>query len=510
MKLQPLDAPEGRYTRLGPADECGHSDELLCELAERMKDSPERRRGRQRTPAMKAGYVYFGQFIDHDLTRDHHTVEETTSAVEQTSNFRTPRLDLDQLYGKDPSRAPHLFDDGRFRLGKTTAATTKRPGPAPAIGLDDLPRTADGTAIISDDRDDENLLVAQVHVVFAKLHNRFMTLLEENPHLSPGGADLFDRARRLVTWHYQWLVLHDFLPQIVQHNALREIRESGFRFYKRALRPQDAPMALPVEFTVAAFRFGHSMVQDAYILNRWRTIKTHALITMTKRGGGIGVQPDPVPDGPPTVPADFVVDWDSFFGGAFPGQLNRGKQIDTFINEALYELPPQAVAIFRIQLSRHPALANALKGHRLLLPALTLLRGSKMRLATGEAFARAFGYEPLPASAIAATDADAAFFDGPAMRGRTPLWYYILREAAVENALEPEVSVGSPLRIQKLGTIGSRLVAEVLLQVLHADADSILNGGRAWKPPALIFGSTQRPRALVSMPRIVEFIGSRT
>ena len=507
MQLQPLDEAEGRYTRLAAADDSGHSDELLCELAERMRDSPARRRGRERIPAMKAGYVYLGQFIDHDLTRDQTTLDETTSAVEQTCNFRTPRLDLDHLYGKEPSRVPHLYRDGRFLLGKTTPGAQERTGPKPTVGFDDLPRTSDGMAIIIDDRDDENLLVAQVHVLFAKLHNRFMALLEENPHLLPGGENLFEQARRLVTWHYQWLVLHDFLPQIVQQAALRQVRSEDFRFYQRTLSPADGPMQLPVEFTVAAFRFGHSMVQDAYILNRWRRVKTHALITITKRGGGIGLQPDPVPDGPPALPADFVVDWESFFGGAFPGQLNRGNQIDTVINEALYELPPQAVAIFRIQLSRHPALANALTGQRFMLPALTLLRGSKMRLATGEAFASEFGYGPLPESKIAANPDDAAFFGQSGMRGRTPLWYYILREAAVENALEPEASFGSPMRIQKLCSIGSRLVAEVLLQVLHADADSILNAGRDWKPPALIFGNTRQPRTLASMGRVAEFIG---
>lgn len=508
MESQPLDEAEGRYTRLAPADETGHSDELLCELAERMKDSPERREGRQRIPAMKAGYVYLGQFIDHDLTRDQTTLDETTAAIEQTCNFRTPRLDLDQLYGKDPSRVPHLYEDGRFLLGETTPAAQPRPGPQPTVSFEDLPRTSDGTAIIIDDRDDENLMVAQVHVAFAKLHNRFMALLEQNPNLSPGGADLFQQARRLVTWHYQWLVLHDFLPQIVQHAALRDIRSHGFRFYKRALTQADAPIALPVEFTVAGFRFGHSMVQDAYILNRWRTVKTHALITMTKRGGGIGAQPDPVADEPSALPADHVVDWDLFFIGSIPGQLNRGNQIDTIINEALYELPPQTVAVFHAQLSRNPGLANALKGHRLVLPALTLLRGSKTRLATGEAFARTFGYEPLPATVIPAKADEARFFDHPELRGRTPLWYYLLREAAVESVLEPELPVGSSLRIQKLGTIGSRLVAEVLQQVLNADADSIVNAGRDWRPPELIFGSSRRTRALTSMARVAEFIGS--
>jgi hypothetical protein len=142
------------------------------------------------------------------------------------------------------------------------------------------------------------------------------------------------------------------------------------------------------------------------------------------------------------LPADYVLDWDSFFIGAFPGQLNRGNQIDTIINEALYELPPQAVAVFRAQLSRNPGLANALKGHRLLLPALTLLRGSKTRLATGQAFARAFGYEPLPASVIPANAEEAGFFAQPELRGRTPLWYYLLREAAVEKVVEPEHPVG--------------------------------------------------------------------
>ncbi len=507
MNSPPEDIPEAYYGRLCPADERGHDEAKLCDLAERMKDSSARRRGSERLAAMRSGYVYLGQFLGHDLTHDRSSVANATAGVDKTPNYRTPRLDLDHLYGKDPSAVPHFYHNGRFKLGHTTAVVLPN-GEERRSCDDDLLRMPDGTPQIIDDRNDENLVIAQLQVLFSKLHNRFMDLLEESPQLSPGGGTLFDQARRLVTWHYQWIIWNDFLPQIVQARALEELASCGFRFYQRAFTPDDAPLALPIEFTLAAFRFGHSMVQDGYILNRDTRVRTETLIRMTKRGGGIGTQPAPAPDGWPTLPASFVINWDSFFAGSRPGQLNRGKQIDTFIHEDLYGLPPPTVAICSGQLSLQPQLLRSLTSHPLRLPELTLRRGAKVRLPTGENFARAFNYDPLPGTQIA-LPADQEFFDDPEFRERTPLWYYFLREAAVERVMEPEFPRGLSLEIQKLGTIGSRLIAEVLLQVLNADGDSIRNKGCQWRPPKLVFGSSQKPRAMISMAVLIEFANSR-
>ncbi len=128
-----------------------------------------------------------------------------------------------------------------------------------------------------------------------------------------------------------------------------------------------------------------------------------------------------------------------------------------------------------------------------------------MQLPSGEELARYFGYEPLAAGSIAALPSEKSFFEDPAFRGRTPLWYYFLREAAVEEVTLPEPAPEPELPIQKLGTLGSRVVAEVFYQILAADGDSILHAGRGWQPPGHVFGKSRRLRPINSMAALAEF-----
>jgi hypothetical protein len=479
------EVPEGHYNRLCPCPSgqwAPHDETQLRELSELMKN--EGAPGITIPPAhvMRSGYVYLGQFIDHDITRDLRSLDEAGCDVEHTLNYRTPRLDLDSLYGRDPSAVPCLYEgDGYLRLGWTK----------PAGGLDpsanDLPRQRDGTAIIIDPRNDENLVIAQLHVLFAKFHNRILDLLRRTPRISlgPAGTNLFIQARRFVTWHYQWIVANDFLPHIVQAKTLNDIHQHGLHLFPRAYTPADAPIPLPVEFTMGAFRFGHSMVRDEYLWNKWhRLVPLSDLIKMTKPGGGIRNQ----------LPADYVVSWNRFFtgGGAL---VNRGEDIDTFITPALYDLPKQSVQTFQRQIAKKSPRKKPSQ-HRPPppLPELTLRRGSRVRLPSGEEFARRFGYPPLGSDQIPARPEDKEFFQKDSLRGRTPLWYYLLREAAVEAVLEPEPE--GRLTIQKLGTIGGRIVAEVIYQLLNADYSSIAHAGRGWEPSQF-----------TTMQKIVRFVG---
>ena len=163
---------------------------------------------------------------------------------------------------------------------------------------------------------------------------------------------------------------------------------------------------------------------------------------MTKRGGGITKQ----------LPADYVIDWERFFGG-LSTRVNLGDNVDTFITGALYGLPSQSVEAFRMQLAPASSAKAMANGSTMpSLPELTLKRGSRVRLPSGEEFAERFGYEPLPSRDIPARKSDAPFFNQEGFRGRTPLWYYILREAAVQAVLEPEPEAEGSNRIQKLGT----------------------------------------------------------
>jgi hypothetical protein len=494
----PEDTPEATYSRLVPGTFAPFDEVKLKELALRMRDSDAKRKARgrpRRTPVMKSGYVYLGQFVDHDLTCEKTLVADAQPDVAAMRNHRTPRFDLDSLYGKDPAAVPFLYDaEGCFRLGSAVSAGGATPG-APES---DLYRDASGNPCIVDPRNDENLVVAQLHVLFAKLHNRVLRLLERRPELAPGHSEpnLFSQAKRLVTWLYQWIIVEEFLPSFVRRSVLDEVWRGNLRLFARKFTPADAPMALPIEFTTAAFRFGHSAVQENYGLNDRVSVDTSMLIFLTKKGGGIGV----APRSSPGLPTKFVVDWDFYFSDTEP-RVNRGQNIDTFITETLYELPPQTVALFR---SDADEITGGLSRPHLSLPELTLLRGSRTQLPSGEEFARHFGYPVISARDIPALEEDRAFFSDPAFRGRTPLWYYLLREAPL--APEYGAAVNDRTRVQKLGPIGSQIIAEVFYQALACDADSILNAGNRWRPPEFIFGGSAAPRSLGSMAAVVEFV----
>jgi hypothetical protein len=444
---------------------------------------------------MPSGYVYLGQFIDHDLTREERKVAETTPDVKNTPNNRTPRLDLDHLYGKDPTLASSLYHGGRLKLGETLPGTFADGTPAPP-GMNDLHRDKEGTTCLIDPREDQNLIIAQMHVLWSKLHNRFFDLLPTHPELWRGlpAGERFDQARRLVTWHYQWIIWNDFLPHIVKNGILKEVKALKWRLYKRQILPEEYPVRLPIEFTLAAFRFGHTMVQEVYRLHRLKFESIETVLKMTKPGGGITEAAN-------QLRADFVIDWRFFFTDTMH---NFGEDIDTNITEKLYDLEMANVKVFRSQFINIEGDVGCVPHDlRFSLPWMTLIRGWKAGLPTGEQFARFFNYTPLSTLQMCVWPGDEVFFGDPSMRDQTPLWYYLLREAAVEKTFEP-ATAADPTPIQKLGTIGSRIVAEVLAQVLWADADSILNAGGHWEPPFIKPDSFR----LNSMAAIVDWLAS--
>ncbi len=197
-----------------------------------------------------AGQTFLGQFLDHDMTLDQTSRLGIPTPPEQTRNVRTPAFDLDSVYGVGPSGSPNLYQSDRIKLRIESGGL-----------FEDLPRTSNGTAIIGDPRNDENMMIAGLHAAIILAHNRAVDDLRSQ---GVPQSQLFERARRDVTWHYQWIILTEFLPAMVGADMVRDIRTNGRRWY----RPEPGPAFIPVEFQGAAYRFGHSMVRPSYRTNR--------------------------------------------------------------------------------------------------------------------------------------------------------------------------------------------------------------------------------------------------
>jgi Animal haem peroxidase len=382
---------------------------------------------------MTAGVTFLGQFLDHDMTFDTTSRLGQPTAPHRSPNVRRPFLDLDSVYGDGPSGSPHLYDAidrAKLRVGHG--------------GLhEDLPRESDGRAVIADPRNDENVVIAGLQAAMLLAHNAVVDRVRlAQPDLA--AAEVFAAARQMLTWHYQWVVVHEFLPALVGQTVVDALVASGPRFY----RPRRDDAFIPVEFQMA-YRVGHSMVRPSYRAN------------FTGNGG----QPffallfDPSQEGA-TDPADLrggvrsprrFVGWSTFF--RFPGleaDVRPNKRLDTRLSTPLFDLPLGAIA------SGTPP---ASLGER------NLLRHLTWSLPSGQAIAGAMG-------AASLTDHDLASLAAyhPRFVRSTPLWYYLLAEA--------EVFTGG----LHLGPVGATLVGEVFVGLLLSDSESYLQADPPFVP----------------------------
>ena len=181
-----------------------------------------------------AGFTYFGQFVDHDVTRDENPLPATTFPIDQLDNVRNAKLDLDSVYG--PGSVRDLANNDKMRIG-------------PDDG--DLPRGPDGRALIADSRNDENMIIAQIHLAFLRFHN---VMVDRGMN--------FEEARRATINHYQWVVAHDFLPRVLHPDYADAVLTARSNKFFKPSNPHDPN--LPIEWAVAGYRFGHSMVRLAY------------------------------------------------------------------------------------------------------------------------------------------------------------------------------------------------------------------------------------------------------
>ncbi len=298
------------------------------------------------TSKIPSGFTYLGQFIDHDLTFDKTAVMlGTTVSPAALLQARSPSLDLDSLYGAGPQDSEsakfYAADGMHLKTGKTIAAE----GIAAKNGFD-LPRGAGSSAkakrkaIIPDPRNDENLAVAQTHNAMIRFHNR---VLDSLPAALPP-AQRFAQARELVTKHYQWMIRTDYLPRICRPSAVNNVFTSGRKVFEVGATPTDVP-TMPIEFSVAAFRMGHSMVRATY---NWNKIfddgsgSLELLFTFSATGGNLG--------GDTKLLSSWIADFRRLYDFkeassdnhlAVPAsKFNLAKAIDTHLVDPLRDLPP--------------------------------------------------------------------------------------------------------------------------------------------------------------------------
>ena len=215
----PVDGGAGHYERLFPHLEPleGEGDALLalgaaggiCDGGESCEDATE----------TAGGWPLFGQFIAHDITADRSPLTGHAELADAV-NFRSPRADLECLYGTGQVGTPFLYqreDPALLLLGRNDAGEEA-----------DLPRNAEGVALVGDPRNDVHVIVSQLHVAMIKVHNRLVELARER---GVATAEVFETARRETIWHYQWVIVNDYLPRLVGADLVESILERGPRFY---------------------------------------------------------------------------------------------------------------------------------------------------------------------------------------------------------------------------------------------------------------------------------------
>lgn len=515
----PLDAPENYLPLTG--ETVGELDELGNMMVDQAAAGvPETGAADSALPPV---LTYWGQFLDHELTArtdresaitsmtDAHPPQSSSVIEAQLKNARTPRFDLDSVYGGVPvgagidadvvtviSGMRHPTQKNKMRVG-----TAIESGPLPD-NLDehrDLPRygqvqasvkqaalrlaeasmtpedfanfeaSLPQRALIGDQRNDENLIIAQFHLSFLRFHNKVVDFLTAH---NTGWIPDFQAAQTLTRLHYQWLIVHGYLKGVCMPDVVARVLDSRASHFFKFRAEYDARQAairlgnaMPLEFSAAAYRFGHSMVRAAYDHNntfgRPNGVADFDLLFTFTGGGGMF--------GSPKLPKNWVIDWRRFVV-ANPPKLNDGgpervaRKIDT-------ELAPPLGTLIKEGNSLPPGPLQDLFKH---LARRNLRRGYNLRLPTGQALHKYLKQHGAVTSSPIA-DVSTIFAAKPNMRDflqgtnakfhqRTPLWFYCLAEAEKGGG-------GS------LGEVGSWIVASTIIGVLLSDPDSAISRGFA-------------------------------
>ena len=472
------------FPRLSPFH---YSDRAAADLASTMENPHPDPTGIDRgTPddsaTLPAEYTYLGQFIDHNL--DFDRTAQPTADVRSSSltNFESFRFDLNNVFGGGPSVDPQVYTaDHRHLLVAGTLGTPRRDG-FPTVrgngGVYDLARNPQtGQAMLVDPRDDETQILSQIAAAFAAFYNDFVD-----------EGDSYAEARRLTEDYYQEIVLTDVLPAYVGQRTIDKYLHTGSGGRVTVNTP-NLPSGgfTPTEFSVGAYRFGHSLVRDNYHINDIFPLTADIDdnvpifdLANFQTGDLSGGAPLAGPNGARTTtctsvslctqsnPAGHQIQWKYFVPGlnanpSDPG-INFARRTQPTISPALFNLPAEAIA------GCADVVDPVCNGSGSLI-ARDFARGNYDGLASGQDIARALGCHVIPAASLNPTK-DAVFNSG------TPLLYYVLAEAQRAR--------------QVLGCAGRSIVAQTFIRALWATPNSILH--TSFRPdPRLVRLAPEKP-----------------
>lgn len=385
------DLSGGRFGRLFPDMPCHPADgETLLRhgaAGGAMEDCAGADDTGQDNPRIPAGWPFLGQLIAHDITHDRAALQDHED-LRDIQNHRTPRLNLECVYGAGPVGQPYLYDrydPDKFLIGASDAPTG------------DLPRNDQGLALIADSRNDTHLFLSQLHLGFLHFHNRTVDFLRAAGHPP---ESVFVEASRLVRLHYQHIVLHEFLPLTVGQDLMSELFESG----PAICRYQKQPF-IPVEFSGGAYRFGHAQVRSRYDVDA--NVKNVPLFPELVGAKHIG--------------RGLQVDWKLLFQFHESPKPQASRKIRPLFVPALMRLPEDLVG--KVDRQEFSSLASR-----------DLYRGHALELPCGETVARTFRVEPCKPSQLREKN--------PRLQSQTPLLLYVLAEAESERNGEYLGAVG--------------------------------------------------------------------
>ncbi len=390
-------------------------------------------RGANRTNSVPVGQVFFGQFIDHDITLDISSGLGRVNDPHQIGNTRTPTLDLDSIYGLGPEASNFMYvQDMPFKGAKLLTGADE--DASNIHRRNDLLRSVNNNAIIGDFRNDENRILSQLQLAFIKIHNMFCDQIHEDEGLEEG--KLLEAARRQTVWHYQWAVVTDFLPAMCGDAVVDRILTQGRKHFNRG-------SFIPVEFSVAAYRFGHSMIPM-----KIQAQKNKPSFELFGSTYGRGFSP---------LSNDLaIVDWHELFNTPENRQVQMAEKLDTKMAEDLLKLP------FLPKDQNSLATRNLLRGNSFLLPG-------------GEVVAAHMGRPQAEIDTVLTLVRNST---NQAITSGVPLWYYILAEAEV---IGRETTPGNFEPGEGLGPVGATIVAETLIGLLEYDESSFLGANRNWQ-----------------------------